>query len=160
MAIASNPLLDSYQCRYLPLTLYRVDYPGAQTSYNECGGFNAASDLEPQDTSTLRKAVANHLRWRCKIPSPFISAFDDQKQAESWAQRWSKNHGEDCDIVKIRVEEEDEVVVFRVRDLVRYLDMYLPSIDPSWYHSEYLFLHRIPAELFVPYNDVHLSMRA
>ncbi|PVF94362.1 hypothetical protein CPB86DRAFT_789120 [Serendipita vermifera] len=146
-------VLEDYEIDYydFPLTLYRIDYAGSQTTWSETWGFQAASGFTPQRTGGLRNAVQNHLNWsHRRYKSPFISTFYDRQHALHWAGRWiARNYG-CCWIEEIHLEpyDFDVVRVFRVRDLVDRLDIPV-LLEPSQYESEYLFLHRIPEEFIV-----------
>jgi hypothetical protein len=141
----SSSVLDSYRIdeENFPLTLYRVHWPGAQTTYSLQGGFQAASNFTPYRVNGLRNAVDNHLDWGCRIPSPFISTFGNRRHAEKWARKWSKNNGnEPCDIAVIRIKKKHGVMVFYAPDLIRGL-----RIDTEYdTRSEYLCFHHIPSE--------------
>ncbi|KIM21085.1 hypothetical protein M408DRAFT_12768 [Serendipita vermifera MAFF 305830] len=54
-----------------------------------------------------------------------------------------------CHLAEILIDEQDDVVLFRVADLVRRLDISVPSLRPSQYRSEYIFFRRIPSEVVV-----------
>jgi hypothetical protein len=51
--------------------------------------------------------------------------------------------------MEIKIEDDDDVIVFRVTDLITRLDISIPSLSPSQYRSEYLFFRRIPSEVIV-----------
>ena len=150
MKITSNPLLDSYRQWDFPLTLYRVHYPGAQASCCDHCGFNTASAFTPRHVTGLRNAVKNHLDWKCRTASPFISAFHNREHAVNWAQSWSKkNEDGPWEIAEIQIKKEDDVILFHVGDLVNRLGISVPLLLHSQPHSEYLFFRHIPPELIV-----------
>lgn len=49
-------------------TLYRVHYPGAQATYSEEWGFQAAVTHHLDSEEDARTAVHNHLNWECREP--------------------------------------------------------------------------------------------
>jgi hypothetical protein len=152
-----SSVLNSYQVGpdYFPLTVYRVDYPGSQTTYSPYGGFQAASNFTPRRITGLRNALEYHLNWQCRILSPFISTFGSRQHAENWAQVWSENNGYGlCNIVVITIDEADGVMVFDVADLVNRLGV-VTSLHPSQYHSEYLCFRHIPSEAIVRRDPVY-----
>ncbi|KIM21398.1 hypothetical protein M408DRAFT_50334, partial [Serendipita vermifera MAFF 305830] len=57
---------------------------------------------------------------------------------------YARNEDGDCHLAEILVDDQDDVVLFRVADLVRRLGLSIPSLRPSQYRSEYIFLRRIP----------------
>jgi hypothetical protein len=142
--------MDSYQLGPgdFPLTLYRIDYPGAQTTWSPRWGFQAASTFTPLRVAGLRNAVQYHLDWRSRITSPFISTFGNRQHAENWANTWIANNNQTCYLLEIRLDADDDVRVFRVRSLVDRLGV-TTRLDPSQYHSEYLCFQRIPSEAVV-----------
>lgn len=93
------------------------------------------------------------------MASPFISTFGDRHHAENWARDWSNRHNnETCYIVEIKIEEEDNVIVFRVNDLVNRLGV-TTSRPSSEYRSEYLCFYRIPSELFETMQVINGGMK-
>jgi hypothetical protein len=145
----SSSVLEYYQIseQNFPLTVYRVHYPGSQTTYSPQRGFEAASNFTPYRVNGLRNAVKNHLNWGFRVyKSPFISTFGNKWHAESWARKWRKNNGyQPCYITVITIDEEDGVMVFDVVDLVNRLGI-VTSYECD---SEYLCFHRIPSEVIV-----------
>jgi hypothetical protein len=146
-------ILDEYQLdsSHFPMTLYRIDYTGSQAPWCKNCGFRAASEFTPRRIAGLENAVSNHLDWsHRRYRSPFVSTFRQKRHAMRWANRWmAQNDDGCCWINEIRVESSDDVRVFRVKELVEELDISTHNLDPAQYHSEYLFLHRIPPELVV-----------
>jgi len=115
-----------------PLTLYRVDYPGVQTTYSHQLGFHAASNFTPYHVNGLWNSVEYHLDWTSWRKSPFISAFSSREHAHNWAHVWRENNGyQDCCVTVIKIKADHGVTVFRVADLVDRLDIRLPtSLNP------------------------------
>lgn len=144
-------VLDYYQIprHHYPLTLYRIDYPGAQATYDSESGFQAAGSFTPYHVTGLRRAVEYHLNWRSRIPSPFISAFRNRQHAENWANVWRGNNDyQRCYMIEMRIDADDGVVLFRLGYLVDRLGISTPLL-PSQYSSEYLCFRQIPAEVVV-----------
>ncbi|KAG8811294.1 hypothetical protein FRC19_004003 [Serendipita sp. 401] len=142
----STPAINSYKLdrQEFPVTLYRVDYPGCKTTYSQEEGFQAQGNFTPYYDYNLRSAVEYHLNWNCKVPSPFISTFENRQHARNWARDWrEKHHNQLCHILEIRLEANHGVAVFRVADLVDELGISTDSPD------EYLCLHWIPSEAVV-----------
>ncbi|PVG03481.1 hypothetical protein CPB86DRAFT_793410 [Serendipita vermifera] len=146
----SYSIMDSYQLGPgdFPLTVYRVDYPGAQTTWSPRWGFQAASTFTPLRAAGLRNAVQYHLDWQNRVTSPFISVFGSWQHAKNWANRWFENNNQICYLVEIRLEANDDIRVLRVRTLVDRLGI-TTRLDPSQYHSEYLCFQRIPSEVVI-----------
>jgi hypothetical protein len=143
----------------LPLTVYRVDYPGAQTTYSQQWGFLAAGNFTPHHVTGLRRSVEYHLNWQCRTPSPYISVFSNRQHALNWARVWSENNGYGtCDIVEIRIKREHGVMVFCVADLVTRFRV-PTTLMPAQYHSEYLCFRCIPSEAIVRRDPVYQGMR-
>jgi len=60
--------------------------PEYQAESNNCGGIVASKTAaDVQSNQDLKLAVERHLDWRCRIPSSFISVFDDSEHAINWA---------------------------------------------------------------------------
>ncbi|KIM23818.1 hypothetical protein M408DRAFT_249169 [Serendipita vermifera MAFF 305830] len=158
--IRTSSIMESYRHRELPSTLYRVHHPGAQASYSDDYGFNAASNFLPLYLTGLQDAVGNHLDWEHRrFTSPFISTFDNKQHAVRWAQRWYENNDDNdemCYIMEINIEEEneDDVIAFRVTELVNRLGLSIPWLKPSQYRSEYLFYRQIPSKVIVDVEPV------
>jgi hypothetical protein len=145
-------ILDEYKLdsSQFPLTVYRIHYKESQTPWCPNCGFRAASEFIPRRIAGLENAVSNHLDWyHRQYKSPFISTFRHKRHAMRWANRWMAQNEGSCWIDAIRVDPGDEVRVFRVKSLVENLNIGTHNLDPAQYHSEYLFLHRIPEELVV-----------
>ncbi|PVF94363.1 hypothetical protein CPB86DRAFT_876454 [Serendipita vermifera] len=144
-------VLDDYEVDYyeFPLTLYRIDYQGSQTTWHKKRGFQAASGFTPVRVAGFQNAVENHLDWyHRQYKSPFISTFGDRQHALRWANRWiARNHGY-CWIEEIRIDDDDGVRVFRVKDVVDQLGI-TTNLKYTQYWSEYLCLHQIPERLVV-----------
>lgn len=154
--------MNSYRVRRrnFPLTVYRIDYPGAQTTYSQQWGFQSAGNFTPYHVNGLRNAVTYHLDWQCRTPSPFISVFGNRQHAENWAQLWNDRNSGTCYIVTITIQAEDDVIVFRVANLINRLGV-TTSLHPSQYHSEYFCFRRIPAEAIVRREPVYqLGMKS
>ncbi|KAG8806454.1 hypothetical protein FRC17_004981 [Serendipita sp. 399] len=147
--------MDSYSLgrEAFPLTVYRVTYPGAQASYSRESGFKSASNFTPRRVKGFQNAVEYHLNWQCRTASPFISTFSNFQHAQNWAKRWTENHKEACTIVELEIETDHNVTVFHVSTLAEKLGV-TPSIDPSFYRSEYLCFHRIPPRCIVQVSVV------
>ncbi|KIM26855.1 hypothetical protein M408DRAFT_330422 [Serendipita vermifera MAFF 305830] len=158
----STPIMDSFRVSQhnFPLTLYRVEYPGTQTSYSQQSGFQAASTFTPYSINGLRNAVEYHLDWRCRVLSPFISTFSNREHAHNWARVWSENnnHRDWCFVVVVTLMPQHGVTVFRVADLVNRLGINT-SLDPSQYESEYLCFQRIPPGAVVREQEVSYPAR-
>lgn len=153
-------VINSYQLgrEAFPLTIYRVDYPEARATYSHQRGFQSAGNFTPQRVNGLRNSVAYHLDWSCRKKSPYISAFGIKQHAENWARNYSERNGYGtCEIVEICIEEADNVIVFRVADLVRSLNIFTP-LQPSQYRSEYLCFRHIPSEAIVRREPVYEGM--
>ncbi|KAG8814488.1 hypothetical protein FRC19_001708 [Serendipita sp. 401] len=153
--MSSSPM-HPYHLRQedFPITLYRVHYPGSQTTFSEHFGFQSASNFTPYRTNGLRNAVTYHIDWQCNTPSPFISTFSNREHALNWARIWRGNHNlQDCQIVELRILANDGVAVFRLADLVNALGI-TTTLEPSQYRSEYLCFHNIPARAVVRTDSV------
>jgi hypothetical protein len=152
----SDSVMDSYRIhhRNFPLTVYRVDYPGAQTTYSTRGGFQAASNFSPYHVNGLRSAVEYHLDWRSRVLSPFISVFDNRPHAVNWARLWNENNSAESCVATITIEAEDDVIVLRVVDLIDTLGL-TPPLPRSRYHSEFLCFRRIPSEAIARIETVY-----
>ncbi|KAG8830195.1 hypothetical protein FRC18_008541 [Serendipita sp. 400] len=155
----STSVMEPYQPlpRDFPLILYRIHYPESQTRYSQRRGFTAASNFTPYAINGFRNAVTNHLDWGCKVRSPFISTFRNREHAENWARRrLIKNDSDSCEIMKIKVDLDDDVMVFRLAYLVDRLAI-TTALDRSKIWSEYIFFHRIPSEVILEVDSISYS---
>lgn len=154
----SNSIINSYKIdpSNFPLTLYRFEYPGVQTTYvSRLEGFKSASNFTPRRLKGLKNAVEFHMDWSCRTASPFISTLSNRRHAHAWARKWSENHNyEQGFVVTIKIEMHHRVTVFRVADLVNRLGITIVGLNPEQYESEYLCFHHIPPESIVKEQSV------
>lgn len=147
----------------LPGTLYRVDFPGSRTKYNQAGCLLAADKEKTYDEDKiddLKRDILDHYLWRPGRPSPFISLFSTRVAAESWASEepWRDEQGPltpphmDWTISVLDVSKLGKSVFFRLKDLMEVLgldNIPLDGDENEWcqYYAEntYLCLHRVPA---------------
>ncbi|KAL4806728.1 hypothetical protein BDV18DRAFT_159899 [Aspergillus unguis] len=142
----------------LPGTLYRVDFPGSRTKYNQTGCLLAAEKTKLyDDVSELKTDVLDQYFWRSGNPSPFIALFSTREAAESWASEepWRDGHGDepltpphmDWTISVIDVSKLQKSLFFRLKDLVDELALWEEIPEGDWYYAEntYLVLHRVAA---------------
>ncbi|KAK3401404.1 hypothetical protein B0T20DRAFT_114409 [Sordaria brevicollis] len=143
----------------LPPYLYHVQHADSQaTTYyldSDCDSESDASSspefptieasAPPLKTYFYRDLAARaviHQKWSSKVPSCFISAFDDFDHARNWAaQRLQRGRGPvhlyTIDTQKIQGKH---IWVF---------------CDPN--EDEYFFLHRIPRDVIVDSQEVKLG---
>lgn len=131
----------------LPKELYRVQYPGCQTSYSPALGLHA------KDTSTFysenqddafRLSIIHQFTWGWRQPTPYISVFSDKTHAENWALSHSKRTGSICEVRSIDTQELRDVYVFQLKDLEVKLKCEIPEKASQHIDGAYLCLHHIP----------------
>jgi len=155
--------------RMLPTFLYRVDYPGSQTSYTRGTGFTARDTTSfYSEDSDFRKSVVEAFTWSCRNPSPYIAVFSEKSHAENWAHSWSDRNGYVCDVVTLDTRNFSNTHVFHLSALVAQLGIVLPDGAQQHQRGAYLCLHRIPAAavcateatssiLHSKLNDTHIA---
>jgi hypothetical protein len=105
--------------------------------------FGASTDYE---LAQLTGQLDNHLEWRNRTKTPFISTYDNYPAAYEEALRRKRSGWKNVTIIVIDIREAGCRVEYRnVRKLAKKLGYRIP--DRAWRNSEfeYIFLHRIPA---------------
>ena len=121
---------ETYRCntdylRTVKPRFWRVKHAESQAKPNNCGDITASKTAaEVQSRQDLKQGVECHLDWRCRIPSSFISIFDDRKHAINWAinarnrqekrREYSPIHGQEIDTAYL-----DDVCVLDLGRTVR-----------------------------------------
>ena len=102
----------------------------------------------------MKQAVERHLDWRCRIPSSFISVFDDRKHAINWAIHARNRQEKRREYSLVYVQEInaaylDDVCVLDLGRIVRELDISCENVQ-----YEYLILYNIPRHALESNTDV------
>ncbi|KAF3923218.1 hypothetical protein ABW20_dc0110454 [Dactylellina cionopaga] len=140
--------------RRIPDRLYRVNYEGSATDYNDRYGFLAAdyNPAGPDRNRQFYKSVENHLKWKSRAPSAYISTFSNKAHAENWAWNWQQNHPELAHTVQlVTIEPLGNEYIFSVASILRAQGK-PHRADRHW--DEYLFFGRIRNSIIVNVVDV------
>jgi len=141
-------VLETYRCNtdYLRIKrrFWRVTHAESQAKSDSCGDIVASKmTADFQSYQDLKQAVERHLDWRCRIPSSFISVFDDKKHAINWAINARDRQGKRREYSPVYVQEIDtvyldDVCVLDLGRIVRELDISFKNVE-----HEYLILYKI-----------------
>ncbi|OCL03178.1 hypothetical protein AOQ84DRAFT_227877 [Glonium stellatum] len=139
----------------IPSALYRVDYPGSQTSFSPTEGFRARNmHTIIANVQQLHFYASAHFNWASNISSPFISVFADRTRAEHWACGFSEGDGgKECYVVAISTAALGRGPIFRAADLIG-AGVQSPIVA-SQHWSEYLVLYRVPVAALI--NEIVIS---
>ncbi|KAH9204096.1 hypothetical protein DL95DRAFT_398805 [Leptodontidium sp. 2 PMI_412] len=137
-----------------PEIFYRVEDKGSRAQYVYGEGIFA------EDTNTrvhlsgssreLRSEVENHINWRSRIPTIFISTYSTKEVALREARRRIRDGKEKVVVYQIDIREKDRPVEFReMRRLASRLGVEIP--DCAWNNSkyEYIFQCHVPESAVV-----------
>ncbi|KAF3169472.1 hypothetical protein EYR41_007687 [Orbilia oligospora] len=129
-----------------PGLVYRVHYQGSATEYGENGFAAGDRSMIPSiDKTGFYHMVDEHLRWRSRVLSRFISVFSDRKHAERWARVWQGNNMElDHTVYLVTIKPSEDDVMFSVGEILE-----TRGLQKGRQRDEYLFLSRIPVDSVV-----------
>lgn len=112
---------------HLPLHVYRVHRPSAQTRYSFGTGFRSKNQTTIVNLlSILNNFGLAHLTAATNISSPLISVYDDPLHAERMAHYISRCYGEETWVVKVDTRHLARGPVFRAANL----------LEESWREKE------------------------
>lgn len=141
--------LETFTCRPLPATLYRIQHGGSQ-AYLEGGNLKARSNLVPENLEELCYVLNEHLKWvRSRVDSCFISVFDDPWCALAWGEhRARQRRAGEADTVLYEIDTKFlgkglGSMVFHVDSLLTSLGLTRPTLLKG---QEYLILLGVPAK--------------
>ncbi|KAJ2906147.1 hypothetical protein MKZ38_002862 [Zalerion maritima] len=154
--------LLQYSPNGLPDNLYRVTYPGSQTAYSAESGLSAIDTTATFDLGTItgqyrfKLAVENQFTWSNRQPSTLISLFSSSHHALEWARKepWrrrGRGRGQEPqDGWTLQVVEtyrlEATTKLYRLRDLVRLLDVEIYGGAREHIDGAVVCMHRVPAD--------------
>ena len=152
------------QDKDLPTRLYRVQYDRSVTRFRSA---EKGTDLEAQDTQTFytwperdnfAHAVQKQFHWGHRGKQPFISVFSDKDYAMNWAMYapWNRRgySTSECQLLTVDTTKlGKESYVFKLNTLVGQLGVVLRQGIGNHEEGAYLFLHRVPEEAIVQYQD-------
>ncbi|WQF83310.1 hypothetical protein CDEST_08324 [Colletotrichum destructivum] len=131
--------------RFRPKMLYRAihgDQPGKGIRSRLGRG---------SDPIFLQLHLQKHLCWRCREPSPFLSATDNWNKAMRMASGYAARNLPDVEIIVFQTSgpawNHDVQRLWCVRSLIRHLG--LVDIDRPYFDHEYLVEGSIPEESIV-----------
>jgi hypothetical protein len=134
-----------------PRVFYRVEDADSSARYLDGEGIFAA-DIDTvvyfgNMGDALFDQVEQHLKWRNRNPTPFISTYCDESAARREAERRDRQGKKNVKIYKIDMDDTPERREYRdVRRLARNLRLRIET--NAWHNSEHewIFLHHIPDE--------------
>lgn len=125
-----------------PKRLYRVQYGGCMTSYDDHTGLQAQGDEWHEMPINFGDAVERHLNWDEEI-SILISLFSDENHAENWLlDRHSRFGSENCKLLEIDPTKLEHV--YRAQELVDKLYLRIRREANASVRKEYLVAYEIP----------------
>lgn len=131
-------------CKVKP-RFWGVEHAESQAKSNIDGDITAAKiGIDFKSSEEFRQAVTRHLDWRCRIPSSFISVFDDESHAINWAIRTRKRQERAGDRTPVYIQEMitaalSDVCVLNLGLIVDDLDISCEGVE-----HEYLIQNMIP----------------
>jgi hypothetical protein len=153
-------VLETYRCNadYLRMVkprFWRVTHAESQAESNSCGDIVASKTAaDVQSNQDLKLAVERHLDWRCRIPSSFISVFDDREHAINWAinarnRQEKRREYSPVYVQEINTAHLDDVCVLHLGRIVQELGISSDNVK-----HEYLILYNIPRHALESNTDV------
>ncbi|KAF8852775.1 hypothetical protein BDZ45DRAFT_694807 [Acephala macrosclerotiorum] len=146
-----------------PSRLYRVFYPYQATqSHSETGlaAPNRRVAYFQDDIPGFVASLVSHRRQK-REPSPYISFFEDLREAQMWCLAAEDTFGESCYIVALDLISPafqqglvgGTIHGFRLGDVVAKLALKEPALGAPTgrerVDSEWMFVYRLPAETFL-----------
>ncbi|KAF3902684.1 hypothetical protein AA313_de0200793 [Arthrobotrys entomopaga] len=135
-----------------PSTLYRIHYSESVTQYSHEGGFLANNQYSSGPVRL--KEFHDHLNWRSRTPSRFISTFSDRSHAFAWAKNWQQKHPYGrYFIMTIRPRATD--TIYHMETVIDRSGVGIPShcSFQMTQPDEYLFFRHIPEDRIVEIFD-------
>ncbi|KAL2255625.1 hypothetical protein VTK26DRAFT_2985 [Humicola hyalothermophila] len=128
--------LDQYRRVDLPRKLWRVTHRNTNSRIQDGDMVAADPERELRNALDLKNAVQNHINWRSRQPSCFLSVFTDADHAHNWA--WKTRAP--VRIYEIKTDSlPASTYILDVEVIVKTL-----NIDYRYSANELLILHRIP----------------
>ncbi|KAF2137796.1 uncharacterized protein K452DRAFT_204014, partial [Aplosporella prunicola CBS 121167] len=129
---------------------WRVQDEYSGTYYSPGYGFFArdtSSEIDFTRNHMVHDALAKHLDWGNRCPTPFISVYCDEETAFEEADRRVLRRNGNVTVSKIHTRRSQCPLEYRnVQILAIKHDVWIP--ERAFHNSkfEYVFLHHIPAE--------------
>ena len=150
----------------VPGTLYRVQYRDSMTTYDNEGLEADDTDTlygdggdEQEEGNTLQQfgdAVERHLNWDNDYRSIFISLFPQRRHAENWMlERHDRFGSRNCTLLQIDTRALHGSFIFRAKDIVDELSLWIPEAAQASVAGEYLIAHYIPRRAIIRSQTVH-----
>lgn len=140
--------MDTYRCRVqdLPGKLYRVQYKGSQTTYENGGLFapDRETFYEHHQKSAFASSIENNFTWSYRNPTPYINLFSDENHARNWSSRQVESCGT-CDLLIVETSRLKNAHVFKLGILVRDLGLKIQNGADQHCNGAYICLHSIPS---------------
>lgn len=125
----------------LPMFLYYIQHARSQTKVSgKYGDIEAADTTQSSYTlAELKQRTAEHLAWRNKRPSCFVSAFAELYHALNWGRQL-----------------EGPVYMYKIDTRLFARDPFKHYVSPVQVlgQDQYLFLHRIPRVAIVSCQQI------
>ena len=158
----SHQAMEKFDCRPtdLPPKLYRLWYPGCQTTLS--GNGLAAKDTNvfysENEMVAFRQSIVRQMTWSYRGAQPYITCFSEKDHAENWAlkQPWNPRGQEKGSWILLTIDTRllSETYVFRLNDLVKNLALTIPERAFQHVQGAYLCLHRIPMSAIACLTEV------
>ena len=141
-----------------PSILYRVEDKDSRAQYSVGGGIYAEDRNTPANIRGaswgLYNELKNHIDWKSRTPTVFISAYYKEEVALREAHRRVRDGKEEVVVYQIDIGKRDRRVEYReMRRLATKLRLEIP--DCAWNNSkyEYIFLYHVPESAVVGWVD-------
>ena len=146
--------------------LYRVQYGNSMTTYDNEGLEADDTDTlyddggdEQEEGNTLQQfgdAVERHLNWDNDYRSIFISLFLQRRHAENWMLERHDHFGSrNCTLLQIDTRALHGFFIFRAKEIVDALSLWIPEAAQASVAGEYLIAHYIPRCAIIRSQTVH-----
>ncbi|KAI0436702.1 hypothetical protein F4803DRAFT_208028 [Xylaria telfairii] len=136
---------------------WRIEDDDSHVKYWPGYGIRASSEesvrMNPRnrfETEALYEKVQQHIDWYNKVPTPFISVYNDEGRAAQEANRRVRTGKRNVVAYEIVVHRSDNVI-FRnmVKLFNKVLDEEIPEFVGNNAENEFIFLHWIPEDCVV-----------
>jgi len=131
-----------------PRILYRAFYDKCATRFDETGihARRADFDISQLSDSALQSAIGDHLNWKCRKPSPFISLLSDYLNMRKWAQH----------MAFLPFRRGDPIHVFQIDTSVAQQTRFFKPAGGG--RNEWFAVGHIPANAIRPLATVSVSL--
>lgn len=139
------------------MLFYRVTDEDSVAAYEKGQGFIAGDTSFPitlnpviqDDAIELKGHIQQHLKWKNRKPTPFISTYLNYHAAKTEALRRTRDGKKRVVLWTISLDDDDNLEWATVYELKRELGFWIP--DNAFHNAKYeaLFVHEIPRDYVV-----------